>query len=818
MRNILLSGAAIGSLIAITATPALAQDDETDTIIVTARKKEQTLQDAPLAITALGQVELQDGGFEDIFDVAKASPGLFVETVNGVPARVQTSPRFRGVTFDANSPLQRTGTIFIDGIIVTGGIQGIGVQELERVEVIKGPQSAIFGRNTFSGAINYITKDPSDEFHVDASWLAASRGEYRVGASVEGPILGDVLTGRLNASYDLDGGHYDNAAVPGQELGEETTWSVSGTALFKPNDNFRARVRAHYYEDNDGPAPVIRVAGFSEHNFGGFPIVNGIADTSAPFTGPPNAGDVTDGLFTESVFQGTVRTPTAAEIALNTGAADFNTFTTQALADGRGFNFIGLDFDDLDGFGLAREAFRVSFDSSYDFGNGISFDILAGYSDDEFLVASDFDGTGSGGFNVTTGQAAEDFSIEGRLSGTSLSDRLDWSLGVSYVDVDIQSVGSFRDQTLGFFFMDGFDLRSFDTAQTFGVFGVLDYKLTDQLTVIFEGRWQSDNISSQDVRESVPAGLPLFEDTFNTFLPRALIQYEPTDSTTLYANYSVGNLPGGFNTEVAELDALQLAELAQENPGVGISFGEERLKNYELGWKQTLADGRAAFNLAAFYMQRSDQIFSGFQLVTDTSPMPPNEFRTVAFTDNGATTDIFGVELDTRWSVTDDLTFQSSVAYINAQIDSFPEGSGAGDFSDVFGISSDPSGQRAARFPEWSGSFNATYERPISADKNWFARGDLFYTGSFFDEVTNLAEIPNAFDVNLRTGIKTDNWTVEIFVTNLLDEDTPSGANNLADTSTDVRFGSGFFDFSRESVHVFLRDRRQFGGRILLSF
>jgi len=796
---------------------AIAQEDTEastrDTIVVSARKKEQGIQDVPIAITAIGNQELGDAAFDNIIDVAAAAPGLFVEPINDRNARVATSPRFRGVTFDATSPLQRTATVFVDGVIVTGGIQSLGVQELERVEIIKGPQSALFGRNTFSGAINYVTKDPGDELKIDATWLGATRGEYQLAASVEGPIIGDVLTGRLNASYIQDGGHYTNSNGGIQELGEETTFSVSGALLYQPTDQLRVKLRGQYYRNNDGPAATTRVGGFTEHNFGGFPIVNGAADLSAPFSVPSSA-DLGAGLFTESAFRGTLRVPDASQIGLNTTRAEFDRSVDAAVAAGDP-TFLGFDFDDLGGAGLIGDGLRFAVDAGYEFENGITFNFLAGYNEDEYLFYTDFDSTPTFGFNTTGAQEAEDISIEARFAGSIFNDRLDWTLGGSYVDVDIATAGGFWDGILGFWFPGLFEAPSITGAETIGVFGILDFAVTDQIKVIFEGRYQSDEISD----ESLPGVSP---GTFEKFLPRVLVQFEPTDSTLLYANYSVGNLPGGFNPEVGELDSGQLAELLTQNPGVSTTFGEERLVNYELGWKQSALDGQLAFNLAAFYMRRTDQIFSGFQIVTDIANI--NGVRTVAFTDNGATTNIYGVEVDASWNVTENLSVQGSFAYIDASIDSFPVGAGAGDFTDVFGPGADPSGQTAARFPPYAGSFSATYERPLDRDffgqgeASWYARGDMFYTGSFYDEITNIAETPEAVDVNFRVGIRTENVRYELFATNLLDEDAAVGANNIADTSAAVRFGSGFFDFNRESTHIALRDRRQIGGRIQLSF
>ncbi len=784
---------------AVTAQDAAADDDfAIDEITITARKREQSLQDTPIAISAFSNEQLFDAGFNNILDVARATPGLFIEGFNDRNARIATSPRFRGITVDNSDPLLRTAAIFIDGIYVSGGIQGIGVQELERVEIIKGPQSALFGRNTFAGAINYITKDPGEEFAVNMTGLAATRDEFRGQIGMEGAIT-DNLTGRINASYDYVGGHYRNNNDTSQELGRESTWSVSGTLLFRPNENFRIKARGLYYEDDDGPAAVARIGGFAEHNFGGFPLEGGGT--------------------TERAFQGTLRIPGDDEVAANTTRADFDA-AMAALANLGQATSLGLTFDDLDGFGLKREAWRGSLDSAYDFENGMSLAVLFGYNKEEYLFFGDFDSTGTYGFNTSGASELEDISIEARLSGTAFDDKLNWTFGANYLDIDILTAGGFYDGLLDFWFSGVVAPANSTGAETKGIFATLDYQINDQFEIIFEGRYQEDEIRNAAVVNGV--------GTFDKFLPRVVLNYTPSDDTTLYLNYSVGNLPGGFNAEVAELDAEQLRQLEEDNPGIDVTFNEEKLENYEIGWKQYFDDRRGAFNLAAFYMKRSDQIFSGFAFIDETDPNAPNPVRTVAFTGNGATTNIYGIELDGTYNLSETLTFQGSVSYIDAKIDSFPEGAGSGDFGDVFGPDASVEGQRAPRFPKWAWNANLSYEKPIEGtflgidSPTFFWRADSFYTGSFFDSNTNLAETQTALDINFRTGLRLDDVSVELFVTNLFNEDAPSSANNIADTSADVRtrppFGANFFDFSQESIHVALRRKRQFGIRFNYSF
>ena len=221
-------------------------------------------------------------------------------------------------------------------------------------------------------------------------------------------------------------------------------------------------------------------------------------------------------------------------------------------------------------------------------------------------------------------------------------------------------------------------------------------------------------------------------------------------------------------------------------------------------------------------MKRSDEIFTSIETVVDTSPNAPNPDRTVNFTSNGASTNIYGIEIDAVFNVSENLTVQGSFAYINSTIDSFPENGGTGDFGDIFGPAADVTGQEAPRFPPITWSLGATYEDSFDAIPgfdSWFLRTDVFFTGEYFISNANVAQVEEATDVNVRLGLRGDNYGLEFFVTNLFNEDAPTTAINFADTSFGTRtLPGGFFDFTREGARVGLRDRRQFGVRANFTF
>ena len=812
---------------------AFAQESESmlEEVMVTARKREESLAETPIAITAISAAEIQAGAFKSLVDVQKTAPGLFVETMNNENARTVLMPRFRGVTFDASSPLQRTSSVFVDGLIVSSGLHSLPITQVERIEVIKGPQSALFGRNTYSGAINIITRRPGDELKggIEVDYGAKSKGSTT--GYIEGPITSN-LGARATFSYTDKEGHYDNAFVEGQRLGDEETLAYGLMLDFNPTEDLNIMVRASSYEDDDGPGAYAVVGGLAEHNFCAEPTP-AINSFSCFFV---------NGL--ESAYKGSVNIPSA--IGASSSADVFSKATGQ-LRDASG-NWAGLagdgyapigdhSFDDLshNGFGKSGDGERFGAIVSWDMTDSLNLNLAYGKNEDDYVLFHDFDAAGAFGFHVYNARVTEDETFEVRLSGTG--DRFNWSIGATQVEMSSKAHGGFYDQYFGDFSGSaGYwfaDIRNPDTAfslieaDTTGIFASVDFSITDKLDLTLEVRRQEDEINDPNVNAA--AGKNIAPAEFKSTLPRVVLKYQLNDNHMLYANYSEGTLPGGFNPEVASklTTPEQISTFNADTPGIGETYEEETLKNYEAGWKYSSSDGRLAMNLAVFHMERSDQVYSGFGVIpadvscsgdTDGDGVPNTETCTVAFSGNGTSSDIDGLEIDFNYRVIDSLLLQAAVGYTKAEISDFPANGDCGDFNDVFGPGLSCAGQQAARYPEWIGSLIATYDfdTPMGGA---YVRGEYFYTGSYYDEVTNLTKIPDATEVNVRVGLRMDNGiSLEAYVSNLTDEDAPTGGNNIADTSKYVRDTTFAYNFAVESVHIHMRDQREAGVRLRWDF
>lgn len=231
-------------------------------VVVTTRRRTESLQDVPIAVRAITAEEIQRTGINDLGDVARLTPSVsFDSGYNPTDTRVN----IRGLSATRG----RANVAFlIDGIDVTSEnviAAGSGLlanqrllNDVERIEVVKGSQSALYGRAAFAGAISYITKDPADEFEGQVGVNAADNGFYEVNASASGPIFGDVFGMRVNGVYWEDDGYFTNS-VSGNKVGGGDGFGASLTGVLTPTDSLKFKARVEYSEDNYDPQPTVRI-------------------------------------------------------------------------------------------------------------------------------------------------------------------------------------------------------------------------------------------------------------------------------------------------------------------------------------------------------------------------------------------------------------------------------------------------------------------------------------------------------------------------------------------------------------------------------
>jgi len=203
--------APLSNIAVISSLPILAQAQSVEEIVVTARKKEESLQEVPISISAFSSEQMRERGISNNYEVASFTPNFNTVKLVG---RDNDRPTIRGMA-NPGSRGEPNASYFIDGTFVARSISTASIASMERVEVLRGPQSAQFGRATFSGAINYVTRKPTNEFTGEVNARAGTSEDQQLGAWISGPIVRDKLLFLLSGAWDHYGGQWNNNLEPG---------------------------------------------------------------------------------------------------------------------------------------------------------------------------------------------------------------------------------------------------------------------------------------------------------------------------------------------------------------------------------------------------------------------------------------------------------------------------------------------------------------------------------------------------------------------------------------------------------------------------
>lgn len=721
-------------------------------VTVTARKRDEALLDTPLTLTALTSADIEAKGLNEFKDVIDFTPGFFfAEHSVGRGDRSNRLLVVRGMRIGTEDDHKQAATVFVDGVPMLGSVIA-GLEDAERIEVVRGPQSAYFGRATFAGAVNFVTKTPGNEFEGKLTAETGSFGTSNFGLQVEGPLVEDKLFYRLASSQWQTDGHWELSNDPTIQLGSRKTFSIAGSLYATPTENFSAKLRVHAWRDDDGPSAAFGYGlGNGEANFN----CNPTGSTLAPRNGTNNW------ICGEAPF------PNAANIQ-----GDFNLTadTRQLLAGVADPGFIldsAFSPSFLEGFGLERRAEQVSLILDYELPNGISITSSTAYHSNEWQALDDLDRRltipigGAQDTALLNGRDLEDFSQEFRVT-SSQDQRLRWLFGASIFDFDGNRTSGFK----VFGAVRSFSFGSIFDVQTTGVFGAIEFDINDQFTISAEARRQED-----DVTEVSTTGAGQLSGTFTSTTPRLILDYKPNEDITIYASYSEGTRPGAFNAAILGLTQAERDQVAAQ--GVGFQVPEEELQNIEVGVKGLLLDGRAQVQ-AAIYTADWDTTSPILATFTDAGGMQNFLNATIV----GGRIDLWGVEFEGVYAATENLTLEGTFSINETEI---VTGSCADcgfllGNTDISGL-----GKELSRTPRTQGTLSGTYQGQINADYGWFGRLDYIFTGSRWASEANLTETGNSSRVNLRAGIDAGNLRLELYGENLFEDETFTNYQVLLD-------------------------------------
>jgi len=754
-RRTLLSGIALGC--AMSVLPAGAQDLVLEEIVVTSKLREQNLQEVPLAITVFSENELERLGVKNVQDLAAFTPNFNIYSGNG--RQDASAINVRGLSANTSDERYQPVSFFVDGIFMGGITVGLDTANTERIEVIKGPQSSTFGRATYAGAIDFITKTPSlEEFGgrvtAELSSNTFDNTNYEVSGLIEGPIIQDKLSMSLFVKHSLVDG-FDQ--VPdGQfgEVGEEKTTAFNAVIYSQLGENTSLKLRGIYAEENDQ---------------------EGLYHTTQPLYWDQQGSNIVT-LPSGALFvQGTVPNP---------------------IRDGiRGVDLTDTSIADPDEGGYDRKRYFGSAILEHDLDNGMNFSYRGSYLLNKYDAYVDFRGrslvgtdpifgqqvptpTGFAAFNLRFPfpfqEEFEDTSHQVRLLSSD-EDRLRWSVGAYYYwsrDSNFQArtdrtppAGNPAQQT-----------RGDENIINYAAFGSIAYDITDDLTFSFEGRIQKEEVTFQQLDGlAVSSGSRLSEDLTDkatSFEPRITLDYQASDDQLFYAMFAKGVKSGRWNTSFTggfNADGVT-------RPSAGFIFAPpEKLYNYEIGSKSTLMDGRALLNIAAFYQDVKDQqLRQSVQINQDLNGDGINDILNQIFT--GGDSRIWGFEIEGTAQVTEELTLRAAIGYSDHEFKDDISPSSDFDLFDFVGGRS-LEGKTSVNVPKLTGTASADYVTPImGGDFDLRLRGDVVYTGKKYTELANIAQIDNYFLFNTRVGLETESWNLNLFVNNVFNDKTAQGA------------------------------------------
>ncbi|MCR6646057.1 MAG: TonB-dependent receptor [Terricaulis sp.] len=546
-------------LAAAQAAASAESDDQTfDTIVVTARSRTETVLEAPISITAITGEQLEQRQITSMSDLAAMTPGLqFQQAASSTSSR----PLIRGMTQLGRSSgdVANVG-VFVDGVY-SPGMSGIDMSfvGLERVEVVRGPQSAAYGRNTFAGAINYITRRPGNDLEYGGS---VTVGENLMGGITlygSTPLVEDVLAVRLDAALNDSGGYFTNQ-VNGERLNRTVGSLVRLGVNFTPTQNLSMYGTLSWSQDEATPSPLIVVPDSSPRRVG----------KPAPTARSPNqigrrvAGEITD--YSETFY-----------------------------------------FDDL--AHSDRESVRAMLVTDLDIG-AFTLSARTGYEQREVSTLVDLDQTPngtllSGVWRQTASGDIEDrweFSQDFRLQPRNSGD-FNWVVGAyySYENNDRADV-RFASPAFGTTApapVNGRALVDYSELirnEFYSVYASVDYHFAEHFTITAEGRytWERKRATVLENNYGSDAGtLGDYTNNFEYFSPRVILEYQPSSTLNFYLSAAQGTKSGGANPE---------ASLASEQ-----EYDPESNWTYELGAKASFLNNTLQVAAALYHIDWTDQ-------------------------------------------------------------------------------------------------------------------------------------------------------------------------------------------------------------------
>ncbi len=719
--------------IALIGAPAFAQETppaETesgglDRVIITAQKRAEDIQDVPMSVTAFGAEQIEAAGITNMTDLATSVAGLQIDSSNNLR---NTSVVIRGIGSSGTNPgIETSVGVFLDGVYLPSGgmIQG-ELLDVSSVEVLRGPQGTLYGRNTPVGAINITTQKPDEDFSAQLRVGAGSHDSYNAAGYIGGG-LGEGVAGRISGWWRDRGGYVENLFT-GEDTNNYSGKGVRGRLLFDPGDGWEINVIGHW-------------SAFEQNCCVGEQI-----DPTGPM------GIATPGFL-------------AAQTAL-------------------GFPFRNYDDHDFvvdaDDVGNDKTmTWGLSADVTKDLGDGHTLTSISAFeywNNNVEIAVDSLPQTVTRNFQQ---QINNSWSQELRLASPT-GGAIEYLGGLFFYAQDTVYTNTiwigpganrlFPPAVCGaapcLFTVGDSGYSLFDqTTNSIAAFGTVTWNVSEDLSFTGGLRFSKDDKRVNISHTNSPAASPTFNAVQRAYTPglqereednvtwQLNTKYRLSDDILLFATASTGVKAGGFNSRRG----------SATDP---VEFEEETSFTYEAGIKSRLFDNRMVLNATAYNMELNDFQESVLNPVTGTG----------FIVGNAGQRQVNGIELDFRAAVTDQLTLDGSLGWMNAEYTDRPSGQCAiGRTPDgLLPNTCNYNGMTPEKSPEFKGSFGAAWEQPLGNDLFWTTRGEVTFTTDYNVEPTLDPSLQvDGYQLwNLRTSVGPDDgrWQVSLWGRNLANE------------------------------------------------
>ncbi len=797
-RRKLTLAIAISQIVSFGSTTAYAQILEE--VLVTARKKEESLMDAPVAVTVVSGASMEREGITNLEQLATRVPGLQLGRA------AQTSSIYiRGIGSGINKGFEQSAGMYVDGIYQVRSRQFTqSLVDLARVEVLRGPQSLLFGKNTIAGAIKVESASPvlGEQFNGSVTLdVEPEYGTVRGTGVVSGDIT-DNLAGRFAVRYQETDGYVENVLI-NEDVAAKDDTMYRGTLVWAPVDTLSITGKFSHTESNgDGIEQVNNVIdpsllqGFGSNNLGLTAVMGSIAAFQVPGYDPKTGTKDYESWTGNSDFGKDTEDSESnqASLLVNWELGNYTLTSLTGYTDFDLQQYHDVDFqpgnvvhsDEFEELETFSQEFRIAsnYDGRFNFSAGVY------YEEQELVIQNTpyLDGTLGGVFGQLPASSLSPALPDIPLSALGINSIWNGRVFAAQNPAAAPLIGAEQDVIWR-------TSRNDVDTETLAAFVEFTFDLTDNLFLDLGGRYSEDTKENHK-RGSMGVGSPGQEvlvfnsdgtptgaldaqnsalvavawsliDTYpqdnklkreeDHFDPSVRLRWDMSDNTMTYASYTTGYKSGGFNSsaDTANPDG---------SPGEGTEFNDETAEAWELGVKSTVWGGRARVSATLFRTELDDQQVTSFR-------------GTTFLVENAATLISQGLELETQVAVSDSWELGGSLAYLDSEYEDYSAAPCTiQQTAAIEDCVQDLSGERAPNAPEWSGTVYASFEHSLGDNMLFRFNANAAYKDDYFlDGDLDPNTLQESYvKINARIGLSSadDTWEVALYGRNLTDEST----------------------------------------------